>query len=603
MNSTQNTARAWPKANDYAAIHAEQRRRLDVFAAEPYTPDDCTKMFLFRAYSGGQETHRTRRVSTMLQFLVLVSAAALGGSCALNVAPGQFDREPDPDNERLMVPGPEEVKTYTEGQEIWRRSQVDERLEEWGVSASAVGDLFWEAVWSEENPDYAEYHALDPDTVKVWYDSRGKCIRKAVIEFEYTPEGATEPVKYKRTITADQWVIRNVKDENGQIKRDAGGNVEVVREKVQGRIVTDDGDFHQDVINTLGICTVVHYRWSPRTKSPQLSGCATTGYEDVVAKSDSASTQVSAIGTRHANPKTVTKGFQASDPNTTNRDGTVSSESAGIAPTIAHGETEEVYYLEASLTGVTAFRESTVGDMKMARDECPEFIMSESGANSSGTALSMRAAAFTGKYGPKQARFRACLAKLTSMCLCMQRHQPWSDEADIFVVSGSTPLPLDRAAELDVITKAKEARLLKQSDAIAAAQGLNIGPADADPTTYAEDIRQEDAALDAKSVEVATAIGKAMTPEAAAPAQDPAAPTVPVDATVQDTAMNGSQQTSLKEYLLAVADGSLDAATVIDAIMIANPNADETRVTRMVNRQTVRRPGTVEEISPALAAK
>ena len=89
------------------------------------------------------------------------------------------------------------------------------------------------------------------------------------------------------------------------------------------------------------------------------------------------------------------------------------------------------------------------------------------------------------------------LARATSMCLCMERMQPWSDDADVFVVSGSTPLPLDRAAELDVLAKAIDMRVLKQSDAIAAAQGLGIGPADAEPTTYAEELRAEDRALDA----------------------------------------------------------------------------------------------------------
>ena len=476
-------AATWPAPNDYSAIHREQQRRMRVFAAEPYTDADCVRFFLFQTRDPvtGDPQHRTRRVSTMLQFLVSVSAAALGGSCSLNVAPGQFERTPDPLNARLLVPGPIEKATLEAGNAIWRRSCVEERIEEWATAAAAVGDAFFEVGWSAEDPNLAEFYALDAHTVKVWYDSRGKHITKAVIEFKYRPDGQDEEIVYKRTITAD----RIVTGEDGK------------RTAVKGRIVTEDGEFKQDVENALGICTVLHYRWAPRPGSPQLSACATTGYEDVVAKSDSASTQVSAIGTRHANPKLVGVGFSPEDTSVTGADGQTHGKSTDLAASIGIAQTEDLRYLQVDLGGVTAFRESTAGDMRMAREECPEFLMSESGANASGTALSMRAAAFTGKHGPKMSRFRATLARAVSMCLCMERMQPWSDAADIFVVSGSTPLPLDRAAELDVLAKAIDMRVLKQSDAIAAAQGLGIGPADAEPTTYAEELRAEDRALDA----------------------------------------------------------------------------------------------------------
>jgi len=491
------TAFRWPKPNDYAAIHKEQLRRMAVARGDAYTRYDCERFYLFVGVDAqGNETHRTRRVSTMLQFLVGVSAAALSGTCALNVAPSAFERSPDPENPRLMVPSPEEVDTLAAGNAIWLRSCVEERIEEWAASASEVGDLFIEVGWSEEDPTLAEFHALDPSTVKVFYDSRGKRIVRAVIEFKYRPDGADVDVTYKRTITADRWAVKNQTDANGQIVKDASGAPVVVRELVKGRIVTEDGAFRQDVVNTLGICTVLHYKWGPRPGSPQLSTCATTGFEDVVAKSDSASTQVSAIATRHANPKLVSEGLELVDDDVTGDDGTVSAPSAGIAPTLALGAGEKVYYLQVELSGVTAFRDSTAGDMRMAREECSEFLMSESGANASGTALSMRAAAFTGKYGPKQRRFRAMLAMATSMALCLERLKPWSADADVFVCQGSTPLPLDRKAELDVIGQAVDMRVLKRSDAIAAAQALGIGPADADPVTYAEEISDEDRALD-----------------------------------------------------------------------------------------------------------
>ena len=474
----------WPQPNDYNAIHAEQRRRMSVYAAEPYTDADCTRFFLFQTRDqNGDPQHRTRRVSTMLQFLVGVGASALGGTCALNVAPGQFPREATSENPRLLVPGPLEVATLEAGNAIWRRSCVEEKIEEWAVAACAVGDAFFEVGYSADDPALAEFHALDAHTVSVYYDSRGKNITKAKVEFKYRPDGAEEEVTYRRVVTADRWVV----------------GADGTRAKVKGRIVTEDGDFRQDVENTIGICTILHYRWAPRPGSPQLSACATTGYEDVVAKSDSASTQVSAIGTRHANPKLVGEGFQPEDTTYTDRNGNEYGKSADLAPTMGIGPGEDLRYLQVDLGGVAAFRESTAGDMRMAREECPEFLMSESGANASGTALSMRAAAFTGKHGPKMARWRAMLAKAASMCLCLERLEPWTDAADVFVCTGSTPLPLDRAAELDVIARAMDMRVLKQSDAVAAAQSLGVGPADADPTTYAEEIREEDAALDEKA--------------------------------------------------------------------------------------------------------
>ena len=579
----------WPRENDYAAIHVEQRRRLSVLRGDDYTLDDHDRFYLFRGVdAAGNEVCRTRRVSTMAAFLVQTDAAALAAPCALNVAPGQWARVPDPAHDGLELPAPEEVAALEQGNAIWRRSCVDDRLEEWAYTLAGIGDLFHEVGWSEEDPDLAEFHALDPDTVKVWYDARRKNIVRAEVCFQYVPPGADAAVEYKRTITADRWVMDGT-----------------TRRLVEGRIVTQDGDFRQDVPNPLGVCTILHTRFAPRPKSPQLSACAFTGYEDVVAKSDSAATQLGAIGTRHANPKLITEGFQTTGPYDDATDYTRGVSDTQVAPAMAVGEGEKPYYLEVSLAGATALRDSTVADMKMARDECPEFLMSESGANSSGTALSMRAAAFTGKLGPKQARFRSTLARAVSMCRALELGEKWSDEMDVYVVGGAPPLPVDRAAELDVIKAAIDMRVLKQSDAVAAAQGLGIGPADADPTTYAEEIREEDAALDARAVTVARQIA-APDANATDTAQNDTQtqdvpPVAPAAATVQDTALNGAQAQFVLDTLKLVGTGEVSAESAISALMLANPTANPETIRAMVEAQPIRPPSDVGAIAPNAA--
>lgn len=590
------TVATWPRENDYAAIHAEQKRRMSVLAGDDYTLTDHDRFYLFRGIdAAGNEVCRTRRVSTMLAFLVQTDAAALAASCALNVAPGQWARVPDPDHEGLELPAPEEVAALEQGNAIWRRSRVDEMLEEWAFSLAGIGDLFLEVGVSEEDPNLAQFGALDADTVKVWYDSRRANIIKAEVCFQYTPPGADAPVEYKRVITADRYVI----GANGQ------------RTLIRGRIVTTDGDIRQDIENPLGVCTILHTRFGPRPKSPQLSACAFTGYEDVVAKSDSAATQLGAIGTRHANPKLITEGFQTTGPYDDATDYTRGVSDTQIAPAMAVGSGEKPYYLEVSLAGASALRDSTVSDIKAARDECPEFLMSESGANSSGTALSMRAAAFTGKLGPKQARLRSTLARAVSMCRALEMGQRWSDEMDVYVVGGAPPLPVDRAAELAVIDTAIKMRVLKQSDAVAAAQGLGIGPADADPTTYAEAIRAEDAALDARAVMVARQIA---APDAAATdatqtdmptdatqATDAAPAVVPGGAAVQDTALNGAQAQFVLDTLKLVGTGEVSPESAISALLLANPTADANTIRSMVNAQPVRPPPAAPATGPIAA--
>lgn len=473
--------REWPKTRADRAN--EYKRRRSAYRGGEYTDDDFKRMFLFQGCNAaGDVIIKTRRISTMPTFLVAVDAACIAGEPTLEIRPGAF---PATDSGE---PSAEEVAALEEGRAFMRRAGVSDLIGTWSTAYASEGDLFFE-VGTDDVGDWT-FYKLEPETVGVWADKYGRTTQRASICFEYVPAGAESAVKYERTITVDT-------------RASAGGQITTTK----GKITTEDGNApRSDVPNLLGVSTVVWVPFDPVPGSYGFSKCAFTDVEDLVAKADSATTQMSAIGTRWADPTLVTKGFSLQDTST------ISDNSPGGAPSAAMGKTlpiakdEEVSYLTVDLTNVESLVTATTADLDAARKGLPEYMFTDTSASSSGLAMSYQATALVAKLEPRRDRLYGAIARMVGMCRAATANRPWTDAEDIYVVKGPPILPVDRASQAQLLLSLKEASAITAVDLVAQLQALGFVAAEHDPAEYAATLAAEADALDTKAHALATAI-------------------------------------------------------------------------------------------------
>ena len=557
--------RKWPSTKSERA--AEYKRRRAAYRGGEYEDGDFTRMFLFQGCNAkGEVIIKTRRISPMLSYLVNMDAACIAGEPTLEIRPGAF---PQPDG----TPGADELAALEEGRALMRRAGVNEQIATWSTAYASEGDLFFE-VGTDDGGDWT-FYKLEPETVTVYADKFGRTMDRATVEFEYTPDGADAPVKYERTVTRARVVV----DANG-------------RRTVPGTIETRDGGALAPTVtpNTLGVCTVVWVPFDPVPGSFGISKCAFTDVEDLVAKADSATTQMSAIGTRWADPTLVTKGFALADGSVRDEANGLGAESAAIGKTLAIAKDEGVEYLTVDLTNVESLVNATSTDLENARKGLPEYMFTDSSASSSGLAMSYQATALVAKLEPRRDRLYAALARMVGMCRAAAANRPWSDAEDIYVVKGPPILPVDREAQARLLLSLKEAGAITAVDLVAQLQALGFVGASHDPAEYAATLAAEMDALDTKAHSLATALTRQQTP-AADPSADPTQTTEPATvaqqaaanpaAAVADTGLNGAQAAFMLDAVTQTQSGSIPKSAAIAAVQIALPTTDPAQIVAM----------------------
>ena len=477
--------RAWPKTHEQRA--KEWARRRSAFRGGEYTDDDFKRMYLFQGCNArGQVIIKTRRVSPMLAFVANVDAACIAGCPSLEIRPGAF---PDVDGK----PGKAEIAALDEGRAIMRRAAVEDSIAVWSTSYATEGDLYFE-VGTDDEGEWT-FYPLAPESVDVQPDKFGRVTRRAVIAMDYTKAGEDTPTKYKRTITVGK----------------------------DGRIKTEDGSATDDVPNVLAVSTVVWVPFDPVPGSYGFSKCAFTDIEDLVAKADSATTQMSAIGTRWADPTLITKGFALVDEDPTGDLPGTGAKSAQIGKTLAMQKDEEASYLTVDLTSVESLVNATATDLENARKALPEYMFSDTSASSSGLAMSYQATALVAKLEPRRDRLYGAIARMVGMCRAAAMGKAWTPDMDIYVVTGPPILPMDKAAQVQILISIKEAGAITAEDFIGHLQALGFIDPSHDPKEYADAVALEADALDAKAHSLATALtgGGAKATQATDPTADP----------------------------------------------------------------------------------
>lgn len=449
------TGKGWPST--WEERHTEYKRRRTAYLGGGYTDSEFERLGLFQGTDAdGKVIHVTRRIGRDLAFVADVDALAIVSGIALQTSRDLF---PPVGEGGVELPSEASEEALEHGLAVWRRSRVRDFLERWARGLCVHGDLHLEAVVGDDGLHRIASHL--PEHVEPYYDDNGIDLTRAEIRFTYqdppNEEGARERHSYRRILLPD-------------------------------RIVTIIDGVRQVDPNPLGVVPLVHVQFRG-LHEPDFGLHAFAGYEEAAAIHDSAMTQLSVIGARHASPLIVGRGVRIADD----------TEDAGAVGKFYGIPTEaDLKYLEATLTGVNVLATQAGQIRDGIVETLPEYLFTESGANASGTALSYRAGEFVAKIEPVRRRFLRALALATSYAVAMDLKRPWNVEhgdpnvaTDWYEVTGGPLLPVDRRGEAELIGFLNERGYLKTADAVRGLQGYELVPPDEDPVLYAEEARAE----------------------------------------------------------------------------------------------------------------
>ena len=193
-----------------------------------------------------------------------------------------------------------------------------------------------------------------------------------------------------------------------------------------------------------------------------------------MAAVDSARTQVLSIVTRHANPILALIGARLA----------AGEDLQTIGRTIAVPGDADVKWLEAALNGVQVAVEQADALRSALKETLPEFLFVDSGASSSGSALSYRAGAFVAKIEPIRQSIYSQLARCIGWAVAIDAGARWSEAADYYQVDGGEALPMDVSASSALYTGLAAGGWLTGADTVRRLQGLQLIGPDEDPAEY-----------------------------------------------------------------------------------------------------------------------
>jgi hypothetical protein len=190
-----------------------------------------------------------------------------------------------------------------------------------------------------------------------------------------------------------------------------------------------------------------------------------------------------AIGARNGNPiLAVTGGASFADG------GAV----FGLGKVLSRlGPNGDAHYVEADMQGVTALLDAAQRAREQARETLPEFLFTDSGANSSGDALSWRATAFTSKIEEIRGRWFDQIARLTAIACAMDEGRAFDPARDRLEIEGSPILPAHIKAEIEALHLLLDKRGILRRDYIARLQALGVISNDHTPEEYAAEVDAE----------------------------------------------------------------------------------------------------------------
>lgn len=418
----------------------------------PYTQEEIDAWRLFLGVdSAGEIVAETRRLTRDIQHVVDTDARAIAGSAWTLEDPASKG-------------GPSPLLAAAEA--VWVRSGVQAEKGRWSRVACSLGDIVLEAVRIHSTRPHettiAQYH---PAWCRVEKDRlTGTRILRLIVEYTSFEATAVDPKTGAVTDSGITSRYVRVVDEKG------------VRAYQNGKPIPEETGDHG-----AGVCPVAHLVCVPYT-DPEHGLWAAHGLEGCLAAVDSMLTQIQAIGARHGAPILKVIGARFEDGGAVFGTGKVMS---GIP------QGGDVGYVEPTLQGVLAILEAATTARNHARETLPEFLFTDSGANSSGDALSWRATAFASKIEEIRGRWFDQLATLTGIAVAMDAGRAFDPTRDTLRITGSPVLPVNAAKEAATAKEIRDAGGMTQADYIATLQRLGYVSNDYDPAVYAQMIADE----------------------------------------------------------------------------------------------------------------
>lgn len=443
------TGRAWPVSRS-EQIDEVARRRAS-YLGTAYTRAEIEAMALFEARSAlNQLSAVTTRVMRDIAFVTNVDSASIASNkLRLSV-------------EDEIEPGAERDAIMASARAIWQRSEIDEVRLWWATTMCSEGEILLETV---KDPNIGPLVVMHPfDVYQLSYDRTGKTITRCVIDLV---------LPGVETVTT-------------------GGKIETGDPRSYRRIITPDAvnvwidgvwQEAESGVNDLGVVPVVRVCYQ-RVLDGRFCANSGYGYADIVAALDSMLCQMRTIATRHAHPILLGTGVDARE----------SAEIQNQGATIAIPEGTTLEWLEATLAGIEALVKTMIEVRQAMKETLPQFMFADASANSSGTALSYRAANFVMQIDPIREAFYCALEKAIGFGVAMELDQTWSDLGNVIDVAGGAAIPQDVAALAQIYTALREAGAITSADLARYLQASGIASDDKAADVYAAEALAEQAA-------------------------------------------------------------------------------------------------------------
>lgn len=516
--------RALP-SEPYPSTEAAWRDRylslINAYEQGAYTDGEVRADHLFAAIDdSGKEIDIARRLFGFFRFITDVDARALIGPKGLTL--------------EVEEPGP--AALLAEGEAVWRRSKLAQKVITWATLTAAEGDYYLEAVRTNNAAPFdTKIVGYPPEWVTPVYDEFGHDLIRIEVDFIYLDEPA--PGAFALT-EATQHSYRRIIDRT---------HVEVFR----------DGKSEGKKPHYAGVVPVVHLTWKP-WMGPEHSLPAAHGLDAAIARLNSFAAQVGAISNRYADPKTVVTGARVGSSDDIGLFGRILSISSPDA---------KVTYLEAGAAALGPILDVMREVIQHVRETAPEFLFADSAASESGTARSYRASALEMKIGEARNLILPAIAEITGIAVAMDNNAVYRPEAYPFCVDAAPFIRPDVDGEVQTLVSA--APYLLRADIVRRLQSLGIASDDLTVEAY----------LKAKEDESAMAGGPVMDDLGA---EDGLVPGKGGANKVADAALNGAQISGLLEVVQAVATGMLAEAAAVELLAQAFPTIAKAEAAKII---------------------
>lgn len=438
-----------------------------------YTADESATGNLFRAErEDGTLIIETKRLTRDIQFVVDADRKLLFKGLTIEVVPTGNDAADAAYLEAAVA--------------VWTRSQGVEQSAEWGLLLCKRGTMYLAPVlhpvgMGEKKAFIVGY---DPVHVRTVFSPTGLPIMdKASIKLmwrdalELAPDGelSSNPIQHTSVrLMGPRTVELEVLDAEGELE---------VRDVAFPMWITTfiNGVVEDEQSGDPGIgphVPLVQLKFQP-SGQPEWGLWACHGMEPALASIDSLWTMIQAGGARYGNPTLFLFGARLDE------EGIDSAQRFGR---MFHGMDSEARaeYLEASMSGAVLLLSAVQDQRKAIRETLPEFLFLDSGANSSGKALSFRASELVSKIEEIRDRIYPCIARALEMAVSMDTGVEYTPDTRRLKITAGPVLPVDTAALIESLAKVDSMSAIQRVDVVRHLQRVGLVPIEADPVEYAE---------------------------------------------------------------------------------------------------------------------